>query len=159
MSRTKHIRSLARRARMPHMGRPSSPPPERAGALGANVRRLRLARGLTQQQLAAASGLSRSTIAAVELGKYPSADSSTIAALAAGLGVSPQQLVESSVEVASVTDALAAFRDSPWRTAVSPTAVEMQWLERAGPLLFVGTAPTPEAIARLLLWRREHSGE
>lgn len=53
--------------------------------IGAMVRRLRKAKGMTQEELATASGISRGTVANVE-DALASPNIDTLAALAAGLG-------------------------------------------------------------------------
>jgi transcriptional regulator with XRE-family HTH domain len=72
---------------------------EAAEPLGARLRRLRRAAGHKQATLAARSGLSRSVIASIEIGrrgKRPNV--STLQALADVLGLTPAQLVGSAGE-------------------------------------------------------------
>lgn len=63
------------------------------GTVGANVRRLRLERGLTQEALADAAGLDRTYVSGLERGvRNPSL--STLSKLAAALDVPLARLVE-----------------------------------------------------------------
>lgn len=58
-----------------------------------NVRRLRKAKGLTQQQLADAAGINRTFISRLERGHF-SATLETVAAVASALEMTAAQLVE-----------------------------------------------------------------
>lgn len=60
--------------------------------IGENLRRLRQARGFTQEQLAEASGVSRPTITNIEIGKSAAPSSKTLATLAQALNVDPSEL-------------------------------------------------------------------
>lgn len=75
-----------------------------------NIRNLRKQRGLTQLQLAAASGLGRAFINQVERG-HCSVTLETIGALAGALGVRPQVLIGRRAELASDA-ALMPVRDA-----------------------------------------------
>jgi len=55
-------------------------------SLGANLRRLRDAHGLTQERLAELAGVSRPTIAALEINARTNCDTETVSKLAAALG-------------------------------------------------------------------------
>lgn len=66
-------------------------PAQPSTTIGENLRRLRQARGFTQEQLAATSGVSRPTITNIEVGKS-AASSKTLAILAKALGVDPSEL-------------------------------------------------------------------
>lgn len=59
----------------------------RPALVGANLKKLRSLRGLTQFELADASGISRGTIAQLELGTRGVTHSTTIQRLADALGV------------------------------------------------------------------------
>lgn len=61
--------------------------------LGENVARIRTARGLTQEELAQASGVSVDTISRLERGAHATARRSTVAALALALGTDPGRLL------------------------------------------------------------------
>ncbi len=60
---------------------------------GANLRRLREKSRLTQDDLSAASGISRSTIATLETGSRRTSDVGTVLRLAAALGASTDDLL------------------------------------------------------------------
>ena len=62
--------------------------------LGARLAELRLAQGLTVYQLAQRSGQQNSTIARIESGQAKDPRISTLAALAAALGVSVAEFVQ-----------------------------------------------------------------
>lgn len=140
------------------MGRPPTRPAS-PGTVGANVRRLRDGRvpRMSQQALADAAGLSRATVAAVELGRYPSLDWTTVERLAVGLGVEPSLLAVPPVESGSLAPAVEAFMTSEWRAAMKPSEAELLWLRSMPPAVWQGLAPTAETIAMLLRWRREHA--
>jgi transcriptional regulator with XRE-family HTH domain len=61
--------------------------------LGGNVKALREAAGLTQQQLATKAGLSMSGLGTIEQGKKPDPRLSTVVALANALGVTVDELI------------------------------------------------------------------
>ena len=58
----------------------------RYSPLRTNLRRLRLEHGFSQQKLADAANVSRATIAGIEGGRYPGANTSTVVGLARALG-------------------------------------------------------------------------
>lgn len=64
--------------------------------LGANLRRLRMSRSLSQEELAARAGLHRTYVSSVERGRR-NVSLENIFALAKGLGCQPQDLVELEV--------------------------------------------------------------
>jgi transcriptional regulator with XRE-family HTH domain len=61
--------------------------------LGENLARIRAARGLTQEELAQASGVSVDTISRLERGTHATARRSTLQALALALGIDPARLL------------------------------------------------------------------
>lgn len=61
--------------------------------LAANVRRWRQDASISQEALADSAGLSRATVAAIELGRYDSTELSTIEALAQALSATPAELL------------------------------------------------------------------
>jgi putative transcriptional regulator len=141
-------------ASMQHMGRPPTRPAN-PGALGANVRRLRTDRGWSQVELAQRSGLSRSTIVAVELGKYKSADMSTAEKIAAAFEVHLQDVAEIHLESGPSGELVDEFLASPWAQAVGPSDDEIEWARSLPQVIWHGARPGPEALAKIILWRRE----
>lgn len=91
--------------------------PRRAGIFGANVRRLRLARGWSQAELAEKAGLSRQGLGNLETGLSRSPDEETAAALAKAFGVKVAQLFEEGGAEASTSGAdVQVFKaPSPWQ--------------------------------------------
>ncbi len=71
---------------------PWQPPASSSRAVGVRIRRLRLSRFLTQEQLAQAAGLGRATIRRLEAGQVRPRPG-TITALAAALDTSREELV------------------------------------------------------------------
>ena len=67
---------------------------ETVATTGEKLRRLRRGNAMTQQQLAEASGVSPSTIVAIERGDRPNPHPGTLGKLAEALGVSPADLLE-----------------------------------------------------------------
>jgi transcriptional regulator with XRE-family HTH domain len=124
------------------------------GPLGENVLRIRKDRGWSQDELGKLAGLSRSTIAAIELGKYKQQDTATLDRLASALGITIDQLRAPHGERTSIAPILERFRISPWFAAIQPTHSEMVWVESLGELVYYGQEPTPETIARLIAFRR-----
>jgi len=68
------------------------------GALGLNVKRLREAKGLSQNALAKVSGVSQAFISDVERGHRQAAMSTILAALARALGVTVDELLRENGE-------------------------------------------------------------
>ena len=62
-------------------------------SLGRNLRTLRTARSLTQEQLAERSGVGQPTISQLETGQRTSTTLTTLQQLAAGLGCAVEELV------------------------------------------------------------------
>lgn len=69
-----------------------TPGQKRPTVFGANMRRLRLARGWTQEDLAARAKLSRSTVAKHENGAFQAYDDGTVAEVAKALEVNKSEL-------------------------------------------------------------------
>jgi len=125
--------------------------------LGANVRRLResMEPKMSQEQLALVCGLSRQTIAAVELGKYKSSDQLTVESLAKGLGVSAEDLRRPHLGVVSKSAVVRTLMRSKWAPVLKVRPGEKSWLALLPRILFSGSKPDPDHVAKLLMWYRE----
>ncbi len=140
-----------------YMGRRGMTAPPNAGVVGANVRRLRTDRRMTQHGLADVSGLSRSTIAAVELGKYKGMTAATLEMLARALGTTRDDLSSPRPDEGPSAEYVDALRTSSWASAIQPTDEELEWASRLPDFMWVGMRPTPETIARLIQLRRDRA--
>lgn len=69
------------------------PEPDRVTGFAGRLRALRLAAGLTQQQLANHAGVAQSVVTAVEQGRKADVRATTALALARALGVSVERLL------------------------------------------------------------------
>ena len=127
----------------------------RASALAELVKGRREELGVTQSELALKAGLSRSTIAAVEGAKYGNPDTSTLKALARALNLPQLVVAEMMLERGSTATLVTEFESSPWFSAVSPTAVELEWVRALPDVLWEGTKATPEDVADIIRWRRK----
>lgn len=126
-------------------------------AIGEHVRRLRKAVGWSQTELGVRSGISRATIAQIELGRYRSVDLDTVVALAKALGVSPSILIDgATADEGSLQQAVEDFKRSYWAKAMSPTDEELAWLAGLPDAVWVGVAPAAETVAEILAWRRKN---
>ena len=68
------------------------------GAVGRNVARLRVQRGLTQAELAERAGVAQATISHLEIGARTDAKGRVIVALAGALGVTTDALLRDDAE-------------------------------------------------------------
>lgn len=127
--------------------------PARPTKAGERLKTLREFAGLSQHALAAKSGVSRATIAALELGRYQGALARTLDKLASALGVPLTQLNDN---LTTIDVALHKFESSPWFTAVAVSEPERDWLARTGAQVWDGVATSNQAFAELLAWRRRH---
>lgn len=148
--------TLENDATFSRMGRPAEKEPEPSVA-GANIRRLREAVRLSQEDLAAAAGISRSAIARAELGGVMP-DLSTLGALCGPLGVSLVEILTPYLAEGPIEPHVIAFLESPWRAALAPTEEEIHWLRSASTLMWSGTSPSPDTIAQFLMLRRTTQG-
>lgn len=90
-------------------------------ALSENLSRLRKARNLSQEELAEAAGISVDTVGRIERGETDTARPRTVAALARGLGTSPENLlglasdveVQNAASIATLRHAITASSDIP----------------------------------------------
>jgi transcriptional regulator with XRE-family HTH domain len=86
--------------------------------IGQRIKELRVACGLSQQELAQQAGLSVSVVFQMEQGKRNDPKLSTVVALAGPLGKKPGQLVE---ELMQASGAIAAIRGRPPKEATGKT--------------------------------------
>jgi transcriptional regulator with XRE-family HTH domain len=138
----------------------TNPKNERTDVLGANLRRYRKAKGLTQRALAEAIGYTdldsgRVYIARIERGDV-AMPRQNLRALAEAVGVSVDALLGFKAERPDVTAILDAFSASDEARKMVPPASkrELDWL-RANTEILVGPPPNPRAVAFLLLSLRE----
>lgn len=117
-------------------------------AVAANVLRARKALGMTQHELAAASGLSRSTIAQIENARYSSLSLASLEAISAAVSVSEVELLRN--DESPSPHAIEAFRTSPWFATQKPSESELKALESACALLWRSADPSPNVLAALL---------
>lgn len=127
-------------------------PKSQVGPLRTNLKRLRAAAELTQEQLAEKAGLARVTVAFIESGRTKDADGATLNKLARALNVDVSELlrVEGDVDTAYVETFLA----SPWGQVTKPTDDELEWLRGISARSWVGIDPVPEAVHHLIQARR-----
>ncbi len=109
---------------------------------------------MSQGELAARAGLSRGTIAKLELGTYRSPDLSTVEAIARALEV-PLEALLTPHATTDVAPYIEAFLTSPWAEALAPTDEEREWLGSLPEMIWAGSNPTAETIALLLQWHRQ----
>jgi transcriptional regulator with XRE-family HTH domain len=137
------------------MGRRAEDSPD-ASAFGLNVRRRRRAIRWSESDLASKAGLSRSTVSAVERGKYKSFDMSTAKKLAQALGTTVDDLNHPSLVAGPPTaEIVEAFLSSSWGAAIIPTEEEIAWIRSLPSMIYEGMAPGPETIGELIRWRRK----
>ncbi|MBS0555979.1 MAG: helix-turn-helix transcriptional regulator [Proteobacteria bacterium] len=95
--------------------------------LAENVRALRLAKGLSQPQLARAVGVSRAAISTIEAGRRKSLRGETLIGLASVLGVEPSRIFDDSAVCSKLSGEelalLRAFNALPRNR--QPTAVSL----------------------------------
>jgi Zn-dependent peptidase ImmA (M78 family)/transcriptional regulator with XRE-family HTH domain len=132
--------------------------------VGERVRRLRLGGGLSQAELAAASGQASGSISMLENGRLPLTDD-MLRSVASALDCAPTYLTSSSAEPLATKPWLRAYADASKRAvdrAVANSATALDAAERLGleripdtlPL-FVGDANDEEAIELFALEVRE----
>lgn len=124
-----------------------------AKAIGGRVRELRRAAGLSQESLAAAAGIDRSTLAKIETGsRLP--DLPTVVSLAEALGVSVSTITQDmEAGRAQAKELIARFLQSPWAQTLIPPArpEELARIEEMGDILWTRFPATEQAIQLLIL--------
>lgn len=129
--------------------------PANPGVFGSNVVRARNAKGWSQEVLANRASLSRSTIAAVELGKYGSSDMSTIEKIATALEVPLDEMIRAQPESGPSATMVEEFLRSVWVDEIKPTDEEIEWLRSLPTVTWGGLNPSASTVAKLVLWLRE----
>jgi transcriptional regulator with XRE-family HTH domain len=118
-----------------------------------NIRAWRKKRGFTQEELALAAKISRSTLASIELDRWPDANSTTLISLARALGTTLNELI--GVESQSAKPFIDAFLASKWPEALELQPDELAWLNTVSTVMWAGPPPEPESIAKLIQWHRD----
>jgi len=127
-----------------HIGRIISP-------LGLAIRKFRAKRRLSQEKLAALSGVSRSAIAKIVTGESQTMLAESMKKLAPVLGVSLGELMDMKQEPDS-SRALSDYLRSPWAALDKPTEVLKARLLEKLPKVSAKNAPPidPKAVHELL---------
>lgn len=127
--------------------------PSSRALVGSNLRTFRKAAGLSQEGLAESAGVSRATVAAIELGRYSSVELSTLDALAAALMKPESAFLARPGESAGL---VAEFLKSPWQKVAHPTDEEKVWLANLPSSLWAGKEPDMQTVYELLELLRRH---
>jgi transcriptional regulator with XRE-family HTH domain len=123
--------------------------------LGDNLRRLRLLREWSQEELAERSGVHRTIIGKVEAGLQEGASTDTIDALARALGVLPGDLVNPLGE-SPITELIPELEQS--RMLMPPLSDnERAWLLSLPRAVWIGREPNAASLFHMVQARR--SGE
>ena len=128
--------------------------------IGDALQRARKRSGMSQHQLADASGVARITISAIELGKHPSIRSSPAEKLAKSLGMSAGELLQMGQSPATVgkiseVDALLkAYAELKQGTVMVASGGEEAWLRQQLANWSDGRTPTVTSVLFLLLAHR-----
>jgi transcriptional regulator with XRE-family HTH domain len=130
----------------------------KSAVIGHKIRELRrrVDPRMTQKELAHLAGVSVATIAALEGGRYESAEVSTLDAIAKALKVPLSELLDLPIESGETQEFINEFIKSPWYAAVRPSKDDLEWLRATPRIVWMGVRPTPEAIAEILKWRQRH---
>lgn len=133
-----------------------APMPLDPSEIGRNIRRLRTAQGLTQEQLALKAGRDRVTLAKIETGRR-TPDLATLADIARALAV-PIGALTGEIDAGShqVDELLERFRRSPWYQTMRPppTEEEIEWVRSLGDVIWTRLPANEEAVQYLILIRR-----
>lgn len=126
-----------------------------SSAAAANILRARKAIKMSQHRLAEASGLSRSTIAQIENGRYNSLSLATLEAISRAVQVPEVELLRRTGPQPSPS--ARAFEVSAWKDAMKPSVTEMAILSRALGVIWPNEKVDPETTAELLRVLRRRS--
>lgn len=136
--------TLKSMARIPKGGR-------RPSGFGTNVKRLREARSLTQEELADLAGVARPTVTEIETGGAPNPREVTRQALAKALGVSVSELARATEPNREMAEAVSDYVASPYAAIDRPQFEELTRLKRVEVAQWTGRKPSPESIHHVLL--------
>lgn len=118
--------------------------------IGKNVRTLREKASISQYKLAAASGVSRDTIAKIESGRTRSITLDTMEKLATGLGADVDDLLHFETRTEAAKAFVEEFLASDYARDLAITDEEREWLLGLDEVTFMGRQPTPKAISLLV---------
>lgn len=133
---------------------------KRTSPIGEALQRARKRAGMSQHQLADASGVARITISAIELGKHPSIRSTTAEKLARSLGMSAGELLQmgqspaAAGKLSEVDALLKAYADLKSGTVMVASASEETWLRQQLATWADGRTPSVTSVLFLLLAHR-----
>jgi transcriptional regulator with XRE-family HTH domain len=147
---------VARTLTMPSVSRPPTKNPN-PGVVGANIKRLRKGRGWSQEALARRAGISRSTVATAELGRYKSVDFPTVEAVARAFEVTLLELTEPQPSTAPMPPIVAEFLKSSVAKGLNLSDDDIGWLKALPEATWTGGMPDNDDIAELMLWRKRFS--
>lgn len=123
--------------------------------LGANLKRLRKKKKMTQQELADAAGLHKNTIINWERAKVADVDSGNVRRVAEALGCDPADLLDQPGSSRPVAEILPEYLASPWYQIDKPTPEEIQELTSKHAISWLGGEdPDPEAVHLYIESRR-----
>lgn len=126
--------------------------------LGQNLLRFRTRARLSQEELAAKSGVSRTTIWRLEAGHGKRPGAATVEALAGALGVQPAELwTQISASIPIIEPAIQSFIRSPWALILRPPLTEQDLSdlrEQMSYSIWINVYPSDEAVYYLTLAHR-----
>lgn len=134
---------------MPNKNRPKKTESVRPSVQGCNLARLRNLRGMSQRELAKASGVHAVQIANLERGAAQEMTRDNLERLATALGVGVPEITELKVEIIEAP-AIDAYLRSDYAKDDRPTDEEVALLKSRAPAVFFGLDENSKAISALL---------
>lgn len=128
--------------------------------IGKALQQARKRAGMSQHQLADASGVARITISAIELGRHPSIRSTTAEKLAKSLGMSAGELLQlgqspaADSKLSEVDALLKAYAELKRGTVMIALPGEETWLRQQLATWADGRTPSVTSVLFLLLAHR-----